>query len=70
MTGPEGPLARPERVAVKKDRASSLPTYKELVEHEGSVLKALSGKSYIPCFHGMHLPAVGSADDNAYLVMG
>lgn len=70
ITGPESPLATPERVAVKKVSAKCAATYKEFVEHEGSVLKALAGRPYVPCFQSMHLPAVGAADDHAYLVMG
>lgn len=69
LAGPEGPLAEPQRVAVKQLSVDGVRGDRAFVEREARVLRALSGRPYVPSLYSMHLPAEDDTDGHAYLVM-
>lgn len=70
MSGPDGPLAVPERVAVKRIKPTMLGLDRDMIEHEASVLNALAGQPFVTPLYHVHLPTPSIADDYGYLVMG
>ena len=69
VAGPEDSLAQPHRVAVKQVFVDGDRVDMAFVEHEATVLRALSGRSYVPTLYSMHLPAEDDTAKQAYLVM-
>ena len=70
MRGPDGPLAEPERVAVKRVQPTMDGLDRDIIEHEASVLRALAGKPFMTPLYHMHLPPPGITNDYGYLVVG
>lgn len=70
MRGPEGPLAKPVRVAIKQVTAPVNALIRLDVQREHDAMQALAGKAFVTPIYSMHLPPAGDQSAHAYIAMG
>ena len=70
VRGPDGPLAEPERVAIKQLKGPVSQATLEQTEQEAHIMERLSGRFMMIPFHSLHLPPADSPHASAYLAMG
>ena len=70
VKGPQGPLAKPVRIAIKELQPGAPEYALDQLHQEANVLKALSDKPYTVRHHSFHAFSHSPDHVAGYLVMG